>query len=79
MSSLALSNKIANGFAESILIESKQEMRKKGLKSPDAADAAWYAAAALNLKEFDEVGEKFQVDMDEFVREYNYFYDNYAW
>lgn len=75
----AIEYKIANGFAESILIESKQEMRKKGLKSPDAADAAWYAAAALNLKEFDEVGEKFQVDMDEFVREYNYFYDNYAW
>lgn len=71
--------KIANGFAESILIESKQEMRKKGLKSPDAADAAWYAAAQLNLKEVDEVGEKFQVDMDEFVREYNYFYDNYNW
>ncbi len=71
--------KIANGFAESILIESKQEMRKKGLKSPDAADAAWYASAQLNLKEVDEVGEKFQVDMDEFVREYNYFYDNYNW
>jgi hypothetical protein len=54
-------------------------MRKKGLKSPDAADAVWYAAAALNFKENEMIGEKFQIDMNEFVQEYDYFYNNSSW
>lgn len=48
--------KIADGFAESILIESKKKMREKGVKSPDAADAAWMAAANLDHL-FDRVPE----------------------
>lgn len=31
-----------------ILIESKEAMKKRGVKSPDAADAAWYACADLS-------------------------------
>lgn len=30
------------------LIESKESMRKRGMKSPDAADAAWYAVADIS-------------------------------
>jgi hypothetical protein len=29
-------------------IESKESMKKRGVKSPDAADAAWYACADLD-------------------------------
>jgi hypothetical protein len=31
-----------------MLIESKDSMKKRGIKSPDAADAAWYACADLS-------------------------------
>jgi hypothetical protein len=31
-----------------MLIESKDSMKKRGVKSPDAADAAWYAAAEID-------------------------------
>lgn len=36
--------KFAKGYAESILIASKDDLRSKGIKSPDAADAVNYAA-----------------------------------
>lgn len=32
---------------DSVKIESKRSMRKRGVKSPDAADASWYACADL--------------------------------
>lgn len=57
--------KIANGFAESILIEKKSEMRKKGVKSPDAADAAWYAVANLDhLFDGEMPGTRIELDID---------------
>lgn len=68
--------KIANGYAESILIESKEQMRRKGIKSPDAADAVWYAAADLNfLLESDPVGTRVEYDLDdnEFLSESSFF------
>lgn len=57
--------KIANGFAESILIEKKSELRKRGIKSPDAADAAWYAVANIDhLFESEQVGTRIDLDVD---------------
>ena len=32
-------------------IESKKDMKKRGVKSPDFADAAWYACAQLTERE----------------------------
>lgn len=41
------------------LIESKDSMRKRGVKSPDAADAAWYACADItHLTEGEYAGKK---------------------
>lgn len=57
--------KIANGFAESILIEKKSVMRAKGIKSPDAADAAWYSIAKLgHLFDEEQVGSRVELDVD---------------
>lgn len=65
----AIEYKFASGFAESILIASKKDMREKGIKSPDAADAANYAALqladdlpGLGLPE----GSRFDYDMSTF-------------
>lgn len=45
-------------------IESKESMRRRGVKSPDAADAAWYALA--DLDHFSELlpGDLVQTDLD---------------
>lgn len=59
----ALEYKIAAGFAESILILSKAEMKNKGIKSPDTADAANYAVARLDFGAYLEAGEAFTYDM----------------
>lgn len=54
--------KFASGLAESILILSKKELRKKGIKSPDAADAANYAAMEIEIDETLPVGTVFTPD-----------------
>ncbi|URM87442.1 terminase [Microbacterium phage DustyDino] len=59
-----LEYKFASGYAESILILSKREMREKGIKSPDAADAANYASMKIALEEGLEIGEMFGVSDD---------------
>lgn len=59
----ALEYKFAAGLAESILILSKAEMKKKGIKSPDTADAANYAVAVLDFGVHLEAGTEFTYDM----------------
>lgn len=61
----ALEYKFAAGLAESILILSKAEMRKKGIKSPDTADAANYAVTELDVADADNLGSVFEYDMTE--------------
>jgi hypothetical protein len=58
--------KFATGTTESMLILSKKEMRSKGIKSPDAADAANYAAAWIDVESMLglQPGDKFQLDFD---------------
>lgn len=65
----ALEYKFASGYAESILILSKKEMRDKGIKSPDAADAANYALAWMELSDQMPVGTIFENDMDLYLNE----------
>jgi len=59
----ALEYKFAAGLAESILILSKAEMKNKGIKSPDTADAANYAVATLDFGVHLEAGSEFAYDM----------------
>ena len=54
--------KFAAGLAESILILSKKEMRDKGIKSPDAADAANYAVMEIELEDGLAAGTIFTPD-----------------
>lgn len=54
-----------------LLIESKDDMRKKGRKSPDFADAMVYAAADMTYLEQPPTGKQF-VDSDEFSGEDDY-------
>lgn len=59
----------AKGYAESLLITSKADMRAKGIKSPDAADAANYGAMLIDdgsLDAVNRVGSRFEHDMSEF-------------
>lgn len=63
----AIEYKFAAGYAESILIMSKKEMKEKGLKSPDAADAANYAAAWLDLTDGLRPGEAFEADIEKYA------------
>lgn len=56
--------KFAAGLAESILILSKKEMRDKGIKSPDAADAANYASMWIELDEILPLGSIFTPDYE---------------
>lgn len=65
--------KFAAGYAESMLILSKKEMALKGLKSPDAADAAYMCFARI-LDEENHIGEAFEVDFNGFVQEFDHFY-----
>lgn len=69
----AIEYKFAAGYAESILIMSKKEMSDKGIKSPDAADAAWYAAAKIGDLE-EHAGEMYEVDIDSMVEDQDFFY-----
>ena len=63
----AIEYKFAAGYAESILILSKKELKAKGVASPDAADAAVYAFADINIEGLEpELGE-FMVDMEQFT------------
>lgn len=61
----AIEYKFASGFSESILIESKKDMAAKGVKSPDAADAAWYAVVDIVLGDELPAGSQFDVDLSE--------------
>lgn len=59
------------GNTGGLLIESKDEMRKRGMKSPDFADAAIFAAADVSFLTGDpinelEPGSHVLVDMDQF-------------
>lgn len=78
----AIEYKFAAGFAESLLIMSKKEMKEKGIKSPDAADAAWYAAAWIDFGgDALKPGEGFEVNMEAYAhatRAASAFYDT-AW
>ena len=58
--------KFAAGTAESMLLLSKKELKAKGLKSPDAADAASYSAAELDIESMLGIqpGESFALDLD---------------
>lgn len=58
--------KFASGTAESMLILSKKELREKGLKSPDAADAASYSAAEVDVDGMLglQPGDGFALDID---------------
>ena len=46
-------------------IESKESMRRRGVKSPDAADAAWYALADMTLVSELLPGDLIKADLDE--------------
>lgn len=54
--------KFAAGLAESILILSKKELRSKGIKSPDAADAANYASMWIEIEDSLPAGTVFTPD-----------------
>lgn len=71
--------KFAIGYAESMLIMGKEEMKRKGIRSPDAADAAMYAVTVVDASESRD-GERVSVDLDEFTTaaQGNPFY-SYAW
>lgn len=56
--------KFASGLAESILILSKKEMRDKGIKSPDAADAANYASMWIESEDILPPGTVFDHQFD---------------
>lgn len=65
---IAIEYKFAQGYAESILIESKKSMRDRGVKSPDAADAVWYATADISHLMTDAlpVGTRVEADLDDY-------------
>lgn len=49
-----------------VKIESKDDMRKRGVKSPDAADAVWYASFdASNLIDPPDIGSVISVDPED--------------
>lgn len=56
----------SSGTAEAIQIMSKKDMRSKGIKSPDAADAAIYASAKMDIDSMTgrAPGDKFQLDLN---------------
>ena len=63
----ALEYKFASGFAESILIESKKDMARRGIKSPDAADAANYASMLIDIDESAlKPGDSYDLDLSQF-------------
>jgi hypothetical protein len=48
-------------------IESKESMRRRGIKSPDAVDAAWYAMADLDGTSDLLPGDLIKADFDEIL------------
>ena len=73
--------KFASGYAESMLILSKKEMREKGLKSPDAADAAIYACVQVDESALDlsQPGDRMEIDLDQYTSEFAGFYESSYW
>lgn len=71
--------KFAAGSSASMLIMSKTEMASKGIKSPDAADAAWYAAAEIELDETFVEGTTFDLDLDVYAGREMYSDSNSFW
>lgn len=49
-----------------LLIESKDEMRKRGMKSPDYADAVIYAAADMSYLDRLQAGDRVEYDPEDF-------------
>lgn len=66
--------KFASGYAESILILSKRDLKEKGIKSPDAADAANYAAMNIAIDTSRQIGEVFGLDEDGYGKDLYGFY-----
>lgn len=60
-----------------LLIESKEEMRKRGMKSPDFADAAIYASADMDaiVNATAQPGDKIHTSASDIIGEVPYFYD----
>lgn len=63
---MGIEYKFAAGYASSLLLLSKKELRDKGLKSPDAADAAIYASGRIDESSLGGlmIGDRFEVDLD---------------
>lgn len=58
-------------------IESKESMKKRGVKSPDFVDAAWYACMDLSGNSGMLPGDVMHTDMSDFVsHERDWFYNN---
>jgi len=65
--------KVVNGSA--LQIESKEDMKNRGAKSPDRADAVWYATLdSIGMSEQLQPGEQLQIDPFDFVPEEMGFY-----
>lgn len=62
-----------------MLIEAKEAMKKRGVHSPDRADAAWYACADLSHLELPQPGQIIREDMEEFLDTNWYGESAYAW
>jgi hypothetical protein len=64
-------------------IESKESMRRRGIKSPDAADAAWYALADLDHLTQNLPGDLVQTNFDHILagdsRQEWFFSDDMSW
>lgn len=61
---------LSNG---SMAIESKDDMKRRGVKSPDYADALWYSCVELEAAKGPQPGDVVAVDPDDFVPENPWF------
>jgi hypothetical protein len=72
--------KVVNGSV--LQIESKEDMKKRGAKSPDRADAVWYATLdSIELAQQVQPGEQMQIDPFDYVDANLEFYRSspYGW
>lgn len=75
---------IQYGFSittQGMLIESKESMKKRGVSSPDAADAAWYACADLT-EEIEGRWAEYnggEIIVEEMEPEGSWYADSYSW
>jgi hypothetical protein len=70
--------KIVNGSA--LQIESKEDMKNRGAKSPDRADAVWYSTIdSLGIAAQVQAGETYQRDPDDYVPQEYEFYRSSPW